>query len=50
MKFKTQVCHGWYFDKTVSGLVNEAPPKPFIRNKMSVTDKLIDREWTLDRE
>jgi hypothetical protein len=34
----------WNFDKTVSGLVNEAPPKPFIRNKMSVTDKLIERE------
>lgn len=34
----------WNFDKTVSGGVNEAPPKPFIRNKMSVTDKLVDRE------
>jgi hypothetical protein len=33
----------WNFDKTVSGGVNEAPPKPFIRNKMSVTDKLIER-------
>jgi hypothetical protein len=34
----------WNFDKTVSGGVNEAPPTPFIRSKMSETDKLIERE------